>query len=207
MSKPRIEIVSGPSCSGKSVYIGRRHEPCHGLLFLDESDFSTLRPDERYLVHYNLLRPFDAPRLRPTRVDTYWRTAAYYARRLANCRGSVFKVDRPLIELLNRPARFHVTVLVASLPNLLARIEERTCLEPLLASGRHKPYETARWERIYQAVKVPALYHRWLAFLRDRKIAYTLVDANSTDYAPITSDEGLVAALHAGISRRTLASN
>src|SRR4051812_47355348 len=107
MAQPRIEIISGPSCVGKSVYLDRHAGAHDGLLFLDRADFAGLRDDARYLVHYNMLRPFDAPRWRLTRVETYWRSAGFHIRRFVRGARNPFEMDRPLVDLFALPAMYH----------------------------------------------------------------------------------------------------
>src|SRR4051794_36005189 len=97
MAQPRIEIISGPSCVGKSVYLSRRAGEHDGLLFLDRANVDALREDGRYLVHYNLLRPFDAPRLRWSRLATYGQSAGWHLRKLMRGSRNVFESDKPLL--------------------------------------------------------------------------------------------------------------
>jgi hypothetical protein len=186
-----VEIVSGPTCCGKSVYIaGLPPGAYDDLLFIDRANLADVRPGRRYLLHYNLLRPFDPPRFRPTRLMSYRRAIGYRLARLRAAAGrNPFAGEPWLNRLVAAPHAFHATVLVASRSVLLARAGGRSDLEPLLPEVAKLRYEREKWARVYASVDLPAVYLAWFEYLRQHRVEYSIVDSGSSAYRPVASDE------------------
>jgi hypothetical protein len=186
-ARPILDFVSGPTCAGKSHYIGRHLPPGGRVLLPDKGARLAIAEGGRFFLHYNLLRPFEKQDIAPG--DSLGRRWSRLRRRLRARIVGPFATDRRLLELLALPADFEARVLVVPKRDLLARIAEREALEPLRAESEGYPSE--KWDAIVRAVDLPRLYRDWLRFLRGRGIPYRLVDARDESYRPIADERAL----------------
>jgi hypothetical protein len=175
-SRPRIHLVSGPTCAGKSLYIGRRGEPDATVLLPDKGALPALAAGGRFLVHYDLLRPL--AKLAADADAPFARRLRGLGRRLRSTLSSPFAIDRRLGELLAADADFEASVLVVPRDTLLARIASR-------GSG----------DDIVRDSDLPGIYRAWLQLLRERHIPYRLIDASDPAYRPIADERDLDALL------------
>jgi len=192
-ARPILDFVSGPTCAGKSHYIGRHLEPGGRVLLPDKGARLAIAEGGRFYLHYNLLRPFEKQEIVPG--DSLSRRWSRLRRRMRARIAGPFATDRRLIELLALPADFEARVLVVPKRDLLTRIADRSALEPLRAEQEGDPSE--KWDAIVRAVDLPELYREWLRFLRARGIPYQLIDARDEVYRPIADERALAALLAA----------
>jgi hypothetical protein len=184
-TRPSVDFISGPTCAGKSHYMGRHLEQGARVLLPDKGARLAIVEGGRYFLHYNLLRPFEKQDSAPG--DSLGRRFRRLRRRLRARIVGPFATDRRLMELLALPADFEARVLVVPKRDLLARIADRQALEPLRAE--QEGY--AKWDAIVRAVDLPELYRAWLRFLRARGIPYRLVDGRDETYRPIADERAL----------------
>jgi hypothetical protein len=191
MEPARVEIVSGPTCCGKSVYIAGLPPGAYDeVLFADRADADGLRDGRRYLLHYNVLRPFAPPRFKPTHIRAYGRAVAHRLRRVqARLGRSPFAFEPWLGRLLARPHAFHATVLVAPGSVLLGRVGGRSALEPLIPEVERERYQRERWAKVYRSVDLPAVCRDWFAFLRQHRVDYSIVDSSTPEYRPVAGGD------------------
>jgi len=190
-ARTKLHFISGPTCAGKSQYLARHGDPGATVLLPDRGALAAVAAGGRFLVHYNLLRPFDkllaeegAP---PSeRFRRFWR-------RIRSRVAGPFAIDRRLKELLAVDADFEATVLVVPRDVLLARIAQRRAVEPLREV--HDGYPTAKWDAIVRQVDLVELHRAWLRLLRERAIPFRLVDARDASYRPIADERELFALL------------
>ncbi|MSR48314.1 MAG: hypothetical protein EXS13_14845 [Planctomycetes bacterium] len=184
--RPRLHFVCGPTCAGKSLYLARHVEPGATVLLLDRGARAAIAGGGTFLIHYNLLRPFDkfaavagvplAERFRRT-----WR-------RLRGRVAGPFAVDRRLQELLAATPDVEATVLVAPQRLLVERIAARRAVEPADGDG---DVAAARRAAMTATVDLPKLYRLWLAFLRARGIPFRLLDARTPEFRPLRDEAAL----------------
>jgi len=192
-ARPSVDFISGPTCAGKSHYMGRHLAPGAQVLLPDKGARLAIAEGGRFFLHYNLLRPFEKLGVAPgASAGRRWRRLR---RRVRARIVGPFATDRRLMELLAQPADFEARVLVVPKRDLLARIADRRVLEPLRAE--HEGYESEKWDAIVRAVDLTELYRAWLRFLRARRIPYRLVDARDEAYRPIADERALEALLAA----------
>ena len=192
-ARPRVDFISGPTCAGKSHYMGRHLAPGARVLLPDKGARLAVAEGGRFFLHYNLLRPFEKFGAVPG--ESRGRRWNRLRRRLRARITGPFATDRRLLELLALPADFEARVLVVPKEDLLARIADRQALEPLRAE--QEGYPSAKWDAIVRSVDLPELYAAWLRFLRARGIPYRLVDARDEEYRPIADERALAALLAA----------
>lgn len=184
-----VQLVSGPTCAGKSVYINLHVGRDATVLLPDKGARQAIAAGGRFLVHYNLLRPYD--KVTPTSGERLERRIRRGLRRVRARLGGPFSIDPRLRDLVSAPADFEATVLVVPRRELLGRIARREAREPLREQSSGYPGE--RWNAIVRSVDLLALYRDWLAFLRRAGIRYRLVDARDSSYRPIEDEDALAA--------------
>jgi len=186
-----VEIISGATCCGKSGYIEKMACQYDGILFPRQFSFDSLRHGGSYMLHYNLLRPFDRPRLTSFSISSGWKRARSFLKRLPSAFSNVYESEILLRSLLRKPYIFHATVLAAPLPILLERASGRQVLEPL-NEMKVEIYPADRWIRLYQSVDLPRIYGQWLSFLRKKGIPYALLDSTNEPYKPLSDETALI---------------
>lgn len=194
-----LHLVSGPTCAGKSVFIARHVDQGEAVLLPDKGARAAIELGGRFLVHYNLLRPFDKIVLEGDESFS-----GRLRRRMRRVRGRLrgpFSIDRRLEEILATPAVKEASVLVVPRAELLERIRRRRAQEPL--RSQDEGYRSARWDAIVRQVDLLALYRDWLAFLRQHGVRYRLVDARDEAYRTLADEQQLAALLAEGESRST----
>ncbi|MBD8524622.1 hypothetical protein [Pseudomarimonas arenosa] len=160
-----IHIVCGPSCAGKSTYIGAQQRadqriglPNRPVVFPFAATDESLTKNCFY--HYNILR-----------------SAAGQQRRHPLARPTPrFCHDEAWQTLLAHPAPKQAVVIVTAEAELRRRMSTRRWVEPdLIGADKQAAYPNDYWLALIDAIEPREVYAHWLAELRRQQIPYTLV--------------------------------
>ncbi len=184
MQRARVHIVSGPSSGGKSQFIRTLQARYDDLVFPSALEQAPLTAGQRYVLHYNLLRPVERlaklhgansleKRARALGLDVRMRVQ------------NPFSTDRALRALRRHEANVVATVLVTPRAELERRMRSRDARETLVEDGIAYPRE--KWIELLAGVDLVALYRDWLEYLRSRGIPYELIDARDPNYRRLVS--------------------
>lgn len=194
-SATTLHLITGPTCAGKSMYIARHVGADETVLLPDKGAKQVIEEvGGRYLVHYNLLRPFDKIMLEGH--EPFGTKLSRRFRRLRRRLHGTFSIDRRIEEIISAKAIKEASVLVVPRAELLARISQRKAQEPLRAEN--EGYKSKRWDAIVRQVDLLAMYRDWLAYLRRHGVPYRLIDARTEAYREITDEAQLATLLAEG---------
>jgi len=177
-----INIISGPSCSGKSAFLQRAQTgsitdlPLNcPIYFPGDISNKTLTLNSPCYVHYNLLRLADHRyRKHDHQIDTH----------------KNFILDSPWNIVCDSPAPKQAMVLLASRSVLKERMLSRKYDESLKLKIRWpRRYPSNNWLAVLESVDLEKLYLNWCAELRQRGISYKLVNSESQDFELVEVDK------------------
>ncbi len=180
---PRVHIVSGPSCSGKSTLIHKLERGGAEVIVGVESAALRLNEHSDAIVHYNILFPFEQHYVLGRGWSIRKRLRLFRLLRDRK-RWGVYEAGWRTVAIRNA-RRVRATVLVAARAELLQRIAERGVIGPLNDPPK---VPSDLWRAIYDTVDLHEVYRLWLAFLRKRGIAFEVLWSTAGEYTPLPAE-------------------
>ena len=196
-------IVSGPSCAGKSTFMeSPRCAEITGLekrsrvVFPGEIEAGGWPVGEQWLLHYNILRPYDELRLSKKFAGVPARCfppSFLWKRFRAEWSYDLDPAWRAVRSGKERPSG--AVVLAASRGTLVSRASKRRMIEPGKDAPRFNEYPSRRWAGIIGAVDMTAVYGSWLSELEKMGTKIEVVDSSAPEFGTIEPGRGFLKTL------------
>lgn len=176
-----INIISGPSCSGKSTFLESieaglfaDYPPEHPIIFPKEISKKNTALNSPCYIHYNLLRLANHRyRKHDHQIDT----------------DKNFILDSPWNIVCGSTAPKQAMVLLASRSVLKERMLSRKYDESVKLKIRWpRRYPSNIWLAVLESVDLENLYLNWCAELRQRGIPFKLINSLNQDFELIEED-------------------
>lgn len=182
----RIHMVSGPSCSGKSLYIKKHIKEGQSVIFPRTIDAIVPGAVGSWIFHYNLFRPFSQLR-QMRRLHHLLKNPLLYLEMLSSVKNHrPFDREPGIQKLISLGKAVDSVVLVVPRSVLEQRMAQRTKQE-ILVSELKDNYNREKFIGMSRQIDLADLYKCWIEFLSRNRIDYILIDSLDDQYRKINS--------------------